>query len=94
MSTSPTLSPGLAPGLLLAAPRLEDPNFLRSVVLLGQHDDDGAIGWVLNGQPLPPVSRVLRDAGLVPDDVDLPPTDSYGSLVRVAGPDAASSLFP
>lgn len=76
----------LAPGLLLAAPRLEDPNFVRSVVLLGQHDEDGALGWVLNGQALPAVAKVLRDAGLVPDDVDLPPTDAYGSLVRVAGP--------
>jgi putative transcriptional regulator len=34
--------------LLVAAPSLEDPNFRRSVVLLLDHDGDGAVGVVLN----------------------------------------------
>ena len=34
--------------LLLAAPRLMDPNFRRTVVLLVQHNDEGALGLVLN----------------------------------------------
>jgi putative transcriptional regulator len=34
--------------LLLAAPRLLDPNFRRTVVLLVQHNDEGALGLVLN----------------------------------------------
>jgi len=34
--------------LLLAAPRLRDPNFVRTVVLIGAHSDDGAMGVVLN----------------------------------------------
>ncbi|HEX4149870.1 MAG TPA: YqgE/AlgH family protein [Pirellulales bacterium] len=34
--------------LLLAAPRLLDPNFRRTVVLLIQHSDEGALGLVLN----------------------------------------------
>ena len=43
----------LAPGLLLAAPPLADPNFERSVVLLSAHAEGGAFGWVLNGrQPM------------------------------------------
>ncbi len=55
----------LAPGLLLAAPRLEDPNFDRTVVLLGHHDDEGAVGWVLNGEAIASTEEVLRAAGLI-----------------------------
>jgi len=39
----------IAPGtLLLSAPPLLDPNFMHTVVLLVQHDDDGAYGLVVN----------------------------------------------
>jgi putative transcriptional regulator len=34
--------------LLLASPTLHDPNFERTVVLVGIHNDDGAMGVVLN----------------------------------------------
>ncbi len=34
--------------LLIATPRLTDPNFFRSIVLLVQHGDEGAMGLVLN----------------------------------------------
>lgn len=33
---------------LVASPHLSDPNFFRSVVLVVQHDDEGAFGLVLN----------------------------------------------
>jgi putative transcriptional regulator len=38
----------LAPGLLIAMPQLVDPNFAKSVVLLVHHDEDGAMGLVVN----------------------------------------------
>jgi putative transcriptional regulator len=34
--------------LLIAAPTLRDPNFDRTIVLIIDHDDDGALGVVLN----------------------------------------------
>ena len=33
---------------VVASPYLEDPNFAQTVVLLVQHDDDGAFGLILN----------------------------------------------
>lgn len=36
------------PYLLLAAPAMTDPNFAKSVVLMGHHTNDGALGWIVN----------------------------------------------
>ena len=52
--------------LLVAAPSLQDPNFFRTVVLIVEHTDEGAMGIVLNRE---------ADTGLdeaVPDLVDVP----------------------
>ncbi|HIE21466.1 MAG TPA: DUF179 domain-containing protein [Acidimicrobiia bacterium] len=38
----------LAGKLLIATPRLADPNFYRTVILILQHDEEGAVGVVLN----------------------------------------------
>ena len=40
--------PGIAPALLLSMPQLVDPNFHRTVVLLCEHNADGAFGLVIN----------------------------------------------
>lgn len=57
----------LGPGrLLVATPRLVDPNFERTVVLLLDHDESGTLGVVLNRPSPVPVADILRDwEGLV-----------------------------
>jgi putative transcriptional regulator len=39
---------GLAPGFLVAAPALTDPNFAGSLVLMAEHHGEGALGFVVN----------------------------------------------
>jgi putative transcriptional regulator len=41
-------APGLAPGFLVAAPALADPNFAGSLVLMAEHHGEGALGFVVN----------------------------------------------
>lgn len=45
--------------LLIAAPLLQDANFARTVVLVLDHDDDGALGVVVNRATDIPVTAVL-----------------------------------
>ncbi len=50
--------------LLIAMPRLEDPNFSRTVTLICEHNEDGALGLVLN-RPLDlSVAEVLSQMGM------------------------------
>jgi len=49
----------LAGQLLLAAPTLRDPNFARTVVLVGVHGEDGAMGIVLNRRARVSVAEAL-----------------------------------
>ena len=53
-----------APCLLVASPALLDPNFLHVVVLIVEHDEEGALGLVLN-RPLPlPLAQVCEEGGM------------------------------
>lgn len=51
----------LAGSLLLAHPAMRDPNFRKSVILLSAHDEEGALGVVLN-RPLDQELSELDDA--------------------------------
>jgi putative transcriptional regulator len=59
----PSASETLAPGLLIAPPSLLDPNFVRSVVLLAIHNDDGALGFVVNRAGTLTVGELMEMAG-------------------------------
>ena len=48
--------------LLIADPFLKDPNFLRTVVFLCEHNEEGSFGFVLNKKYDHPLGE-LRAAG-------------------------------
>jgi putative transcriptional regulator len=77
------MAESLAGQLLLASPTLLDPNFSRTVVLIGVHNEDGAMGVVLNR----PSSTTVGEA--VPQL-----QDAVGALERVyvGGPVQSSSV--
>jgi putative transcriptional regulator len=55
--------------LLVATPTLLDPNFRRTVVLLLEHTEEGAVGVVLNRPSETPTGEAIPDlADVVPDD--------------------------
>jgi putative transcriptional regulator len=64
--------------LLVATPLLEDPHFRRTVVLLLDHGDEGALGVVLNRPTDVPLGEVL---GSWEDVVVGPPVLWYGGPV-------------
>ena len=55
--------------LLIAGPALWDPNFRRTVLLIGHHDDEGAVGVILNRASGTTVAEAVPPLGvLVPAD--------------------------
>ena len=47
--------------LLIADPFLKDPNFLRTVVLLCEHEEAGSFGFVLNKQIVQTLDELISD---------------------------------
>lgn len=63
----------LAGHLLIAMPNLADPNFWRSVVLLGVHsDDEGAFGLIINRALDIELRDILQELGEEADSGQLP----------------------
>lgn len=73
----------LAGQLLLASPALADPNFRRTVVLVGVHNEDGAMGVVLNRPSETTVAEAVPQLEPAVDDEE---------LVFVGGPVQPSSV--
>jgi putative transcriptional regulator len=53
--------------LLIAGPTLLDPNFRRTVVLVGEHTDEGALGVVLNRPSEATVEEAVPELGALVD---------------------------
>jgi putative transcriptional regulator len=70
--------------LLIASPQLGDPNFARTVVLITEHNDEGAMGIVLNR----PATTTVAEAAPELEELVLPGDDVY-----VGGPVQPSSVI-
>ena len=58
--------------LLIASPRLADPNFAQAVVLIVQHGESGALGLILNRPLDVTLQTVWQEVSEVPCLVDEP----------------------
>jgi putative transcriptional regulator len=56
--------------LLIAGPSLRDPNFWRTVVLIVEHSDEGALGLVLNRPSETTVAEAVPELGELIDSTD------------------------
>ena len=71
--------------LLLASPTLLDPNFVRTVVLIAEHTDEGAMGLVLNRPAASSVSEAVPDLAWLAGEED--------DQVYVGGPVAETAVI-
>lgn len=69
--------------LLIATPALVDPNFWRTVVLIGEHTEEGALGVVLNRASETEVREAVPELAELADDM---------GAVHVGGPVQPSAI--
>ena len=70
--------------LLIAGPTLADPHFVRTVVLIVEHSEEGALGLVLNRPSETTVGEVVTE---------LESLIAQEDALWVGGPVAASALI-
>lgn len=84
--------------LLVAAPSLVDPHFVRTVVLIADHGEDGAMGVVLNRPGDASVAEVVPDLRTLVGDDELVyaggPVQPDGVLVLAELDDPAEAALP
>ena len=90
--------------LLVASPSLIEPTFHRTVVLVGEHNEEGALGVVLNrpaaapveplfvGGPVQPQSAVVVAEFEYPDAAGLIVFDSIGFLMGEVDPETIQGV--
>jgi putative transcriptional regulator len=69
--------------LLIAGPALIDPNFRRTVVLVGEHSEEGALGLVLNRASEATVDEAVPELNVLVDSFE---------RVHVGGPVQPSAV--
>jgi putative transcriptional regulator len=79
MTREPSSLDQLAPGFLVAMPQLQDPNFMRTVVLLLKSTDAGAFGLVINREAEVGVDQLCEQQ-------DIPYMGASERRVMIGGP--------
>jgi len=69
--------------LLIAGPGLVDPNFRRTVVLVGEHSEEGALGVILNRASEATVDDAVPELAELVDDI---------GAIHVGGPVQPSAI--
>jgi putative transcriptional regulator len=84
--------------LLVASPALLDPNFRRTVVLVAEHDDSGAMGVVVNrpselavSEAAPVLAEIVEPGALVHEGGPVQPT---AVVILAQFHDAANAAVP
>ncbi len=65
-----------APGVLIAGPQLYDPGFDRTVVLMCEHSEQGAMGLIINRKSPVSIETVYKSV-----DLESPPKDAPAVLM-------------
>ena len=78
------MSESLRGKLLLASPTLLDPNFVRTVILIAEHTEEGAMGLVLNRPAASSVIEAVPDLAWLTGDEE---------QVYVGGPVAETAVI-
>ncbi len=81
----------MEPCLLIASPQMKDPFFEGTVILLCQHDENGALGLVINRETSLSVQNVLEQLSLELEDSYDDHTVNWGGPVE---PGAGFIVFP
>jgi putative transcriptional regulator len=84
--------------LLLASPALLDPNFRRTVVLIAEHDESGAMGVVINrvtelavGDAAPVLGEIVEPGALVHEGG---PVERTGVVILAQFHDPSAAAVP
>lgn len=85
-----TTSDELAPGFLVASPRLDGTLFERSVILMVHHDDEGSMGFIIN-KPLEVDFGSLLE--MVEIDSTTIASECYSEVVYFGGPVRVEQLW-
>lgn len=68
MKVNPTKNP-IAGNLLISEPFLQDENFIRSVILLCEHNEEGSFGFILNKPSILHLNELMEDLCFLDSEV-------------------------